>query len=177
MLYKRIVAGTLWLRDLTFVRQICYFYANAAFPLHLTEFMRLLLRFLIAFALLAGELWAQRTSAPTTVEVGDGVVCAHGGRSWSISSKSDERGHCEGVLSDSFSLLRLVSSLNQRTFGSGNGSSQGVQGRHSVATLRKRGQQQLFHIHYTKVNREEAAPFDISASCHYYVFALRRILC
>ena len=136
--------------------------------------MHILLRFLIGAILLFGGLWAHHLSALMVVETEEERVCQSDLPTGTIELPETEHQHCEGVLSDSMSLWHLISNMPQRV--SGNTVSCG-HGRHSAITLRKRSQQQLYLIHYKADNRREPAPFAVSASCHYYIFALRRILC
>ena len=83
--------------------------------------------------------------------------------------------HCEATLTDASQLYRVCSSRPQRIL-----PSQGAKTVRTITPLGGFAQRQHIvkhlHSHYDSRCRKETAPFCMSASCDYYVIALRHII-
>ena len=109
------------------------------------------------------------------VQRDESVPAGNGVGEWESALTAAKHHVPEATLTDAAGLYRICSSRPQRvvpTYGAG---SQRISGSASAAA--KRHNVSLLKLCYDCRCRRETAPFCTSASRHYYVIALRHILC
>lgn len=93
----------------------------------------------------------------------------------------DDENNSEGILQDTIPLSRLLSNQNHYRFNTSSGRNR----QSAISSFCNNDDSPFCRLRYiTSINqllggqsRHKAAPYDTSASCQYYVYALRRILC
>ena len=98
-----------------------------------------------------------------------------------IKAIENDQSKSEGILQNSIPLSRILSTRNNNRVNT-------IYGRNRNSSDSQYKTAYGFHLYKLKYKtivytllcglaRQETSPFVTSASCHYYVFALRRILC
>ena len=92
----------------------------------------------------------------------------------SIAPKQN-RNNNVAMLSNTRSTYRICNTRPQRLLPTYSSNPAKTQGKNHFYSIHKRFK--FFKLPYDGRRRQETAPFSSSASCDYYVIALRRILC
>lgn len=111
-----------------------------------------------------------------TVSHSDGQPSSGG-----IRAIEQDKTKSEGILQNSVPLSRILSTRNNNRVNTLHGRNRNSSDRQNKSAygchLYKLKYKTIVSTFFCGLSRQETSPFVTSASCHYYVFALRRILC
>ena len=122
------------------------------------------------------------SAIPLYTEIDQTVLYSDGQLpSGEIKAIDDNQSKSEGVLQNTFPLSRILSTRTNNRVNTLHGRNRNS----SDSQTRTDHGSHLYKLKYKTIvstllcglSRQEISPFVTCASCHYYVFALRRILC